>query len=180
MKIEIEKITNYKLMAQAMGFTSDKDIKMTPNKASQMFKSEHSPIRTQMYAIRMYDIPTYVSVHLCRHKIGVEHFVKSNRKADDVVTRDTLVNHMMFLNAQALINMSHSRLCHTSSKETREVMEEIAKQIYADDPLFGQMLEPKCWYRGGRCFEKGNCQICEMKMNTMLHYVCVLNRLEEK
>lgn len=38
----------------------------------------HSPIRTLMFTVRM-EIPYYVSVHFVRHKVGVEHYVRSQR-----------------------------------------------------------------------------------------------------
>ena len=42
----------------------------------KMLKAEHSPIRTLMFTIRL-TIPYFVSTHLVRHKIGVEHYVQS-------------------------------------------------------------------------------------------------------
>ena len=43
-----------------------------------ILKAEHSPIRTLMFTIRL-TIPYFVSVHLVRHKIGIEHYVQSQR-----------------------------------------------------------------------------------------------------
>lgn len=35
----------------------------------KILKAEHSPIRTLWFAFKI-EIPYYISVHLCRHKIG--------------------------------------------------------------------------------------------------------------
>ena len=39
----------------------------------KILAAEHSPVRTLMYTIVMHDIPYYCSVHIVRHKYGVEH-----------------------------------------------------------------------------------------------------------
>ena len=44
----------------------------------RLLLSEHSPIRTLNFCIKM-QIPYYVSVHFCRHFTGVTHFVQSQR-----------------------------------------------------------------------------------------------------
>ena len=44
----------------------------------KLLLSEHSPIRTLNFCIKMI-IPYYVSVHFCRHFTGVTHFVQSQR-----------------------------------------------------------------------------------------------------
>jgi hypothetical protein len=132
-------------MDKACGFTSGKN--GHPD-SYEMYRAEHSPIRTRMFVVEMYEIPTYVSVHFVRHKIGVEHFVQSNRGASEIVTRDTPVNHMMFLNAQALIQMARKRLCGKSSEKTRELMGEIRHHLaYVDQALAAHMV-PECEYRG--------------------------------
>ena len=41
--------------------------------------AEHSPIRLLVMTIKITDIPYYVVGHFVRHKVGVEHFVKSQR-----------------------------------------------------------------------------------------------------
>ena len=158
MRITVEKITDVELMREACSFTID-----APSRAGlrTMYRCEHSPIRTQMFVVRMYDIPTFVSVHLVRHKIGVEHFVKSNR--DDrpgysgEIGREHPVNHMMLINAAALIQMARKRLCGQASTKTQEVVGAIRSGVGAVDPDLALHMVPECRYRNGYCPEIKSC-----------------------
>lgn len=51
----------------------------TPAWMEKILKAEHSPIRTLMWTVRMYDVPYWVAMHLVRHKYGVEWYVQSQR-----------------------------------------------------------------------------------------------------
>lgn len=80
-----------------------------------MLVAEHSPIRTLRFNFLL-TIKSWISVHFVRHKIGVEHFVTTQRDDRTGVSRDdkpqaALVNHCMDANAQALIAISRKRLC---------------------------------------------------------------------
>ena len=44
-----------------------------------LYRAEHSPIRCDVYWVELLGVPTASSVHFVRHKLGVEHFVGSNR-----------------------------------------------------------------------------------------------------
>jgi hypothetical protein len=159
MKVIVEKLTDSSLLRRACAMTLHS--KKSGAGLDMMYKSEHSPIRTQIFWVEMLGIPTFVSVHFVRHKVGVEHFVMSNREdrpGHDVnVTRWTPVNHGMFCNAQALINMAKPRLCNKASKETREVMRKIKEGVYEADPYLFKYLVPTCVYRGGICPEPISC-----------------------
>ena len=127
----------------------------------KILKAEHSPIRTLMFTIRM-EVPYYVSTHFVRHKQGVEHYVTTQRNdRQDLYDRrgarqDTKVTHIMDINAQALINMSHRRLCFQADSVTRQVMEEITCKVIKVSPEIGRMLMPMCDYRKG-CNEFKSC-----------------------
>jgi thymidylate synthase ThyX len=112
-----------------------------------------------MFWVEMKGIPSFVSTHLTRHKIGVEHFVQTmrdDRGAEEVADRNTPVNHAMFINAQALINMSRKRLCKKASIETRAVMRAIMHAVdKVDTDLFNYMM-PDCMYRN-KCYEISPC-----------------------
>ena len=157
MKITVTKLTDYNLMNAACAATTGGSM---PNiDPYKMYLSEHSPIRTQVFWIVMENIPTFVSVHLVRHKFGVEHFVKSNRPdrgGDAEANRNTPVTHAMFINAQALINMARTRLCNKASKETQMTMSLIRDEISAKDAALAKALVPDCKYRG-RCYELKPC-----------------------
>lgn len=164
MEINIQKITDFSLMDRACQFTYAKDLAKEPGTVNpfKLYKSEHSPIRTQMFWIEMIDIPTFVSVHFVRHKIGVEHFVKSNREDRPGYSgdngRNQPVNHAMFCNAQSLIFMARRRLCFSAHIDTVRVMHLIRRKIKAIDPWLYPHLVPECHYRMGYCPEIKPCK----------------------
>jgi hypothetical protein len=123
----------------------------------KLIESEHSPLRELWFGIRM-TIPYWVSVHFVRHHIGVNHYVQTQRTDRTHVLRDEqsqgkLVSHIMSVNAQELVFMSHKRLCMQASKETREVMQEICRQVIEVCPQMKSVLVPLCKYRNGKCTE---------------------------
>ncbi|MFR8012065.1 MAG: hypothetical protein ACLU8W_09945 [Clostridia bacterium] len=121
----------------------------------------HSPIRTLMFTVRM-EIPYYISVHFVRHKVGVEHYVQSqrnDRQSDYDRTKapqDSLVTHIMDLNAAALIEMSHRRLCGQADPMTHLAMFQICSEVIKTNPEFTEVLIPMCEYRG-ECHEMNSC-----------------------
>lgn len=128
----------------------------------RLVKAEHSPIRELWFGIKM-EIPYWVSVHFVRHHIGVNHYVQTQRSDRTGVDRDKLpqgenVSHIMSVNAQELIFMAHKRLCKQASKETREVMREIVKQVIQVAPYMKDVLVPLCVYRNGKCTEMFSCK----------------------
>lgn len=126
----------------------------------KLLRSEHSPIRTLWFAFRM-EIPYWVSVHYCRHKFGVEHFVstqRDDRNPEETVSRadkpqGEIVSHTMVINAQELMHMARKRLCNQASPETREVMQMIVNEVLKTNPEFKEFLVPACKYQGGVCHE---------------------------
>lgn len=127
------------------------------------YKSEHSPVRAREFWIEMDGIPTFVSVHLVRHKIGVEHFVMSNRDdrggaGNETVNRLTPVNHGMKINAEAIINMSKKRLCYKSSKQTVATWMRVKNAVEKVDPSLAAFMVPTCVYRNGLCPEFSECK----------------------
>ena len=155
--VVVTKVTDVELMRKACAFTINKDSKMS---LKNIYKCEHSPMRTQMFTVEMYNIPTFVSVHFVRHKIWCEHFVKTNRDDRESYTGDNgrwqPVNHMMFCNSQALITMAQSRLCLKSHIETVKIMELIKSSVKLVDPDLYEYMVPKCLYRNG-CYELKTC-----------------------
>jgi len=132
----------------------------------KLLNAEHSPMRTLMVTVVMWQIPYFASVHFVRHKIGVEHYVKSQRSNPDrgAERQDALVNHVMDMNVQALINMSRKRLCQRADPVTRNIMENIKSEIEKMDPLLGSFLVPDCVYRQG-CHEFQSCGYFEKRIN---------------
>lgn len=117
-----------------------------------MLKCEHSPIRTLMFTIKM-EIPYFVSVHLVRHKIGVEHYVQSQRndrqsKYDrELAPQNAMVSHIMEVNAEQLMFMARRRLCKQADVTTRYVMTRICREVIKTNHEFEEFLKPMCHYR---------------------------------
>ena len=131
---------------------------------TKLVKAEHSPIRELWFGIKM-EIPYWVSVHFVRHHIGINHYVQTQRddRTNNIVSRNDkkqgeYVSHIISVNAQELINMAHKRLCKQASKETREVMQEIVRQVVEVAPYMKDVLVPLCTYRNGKCTEMFSCK----------------------
>jgi hypothetical protein len=161
-KIAVQFLTNPGYIADCALFTANRySDGIDAATLRKYILAEHSPLRAFIIEVDMLGIPAYsASVHFARHKIGVEHFVSSNRpdRAGKEREIDDMVNHRMVINYQALVNIARRRLCSNAAPGTREVMEavkiEIGKQArwcYGDD--IGHVLEwglrPECQYRGG-------------------------------
>lgn len=117
----------------------------------ELVEAEHSPIRELWFGIKM-EVPYWVSVHFVRHHIGINHYVQTQRTDRTGIDRNNLpqgqiVSHIMSVNAQELIFMAHKRLCKQASKETREVMQEIVRQVIEVAPYMKDVLVPLCAYR---------------------------------
>lgn len=158
MKIVVKKITDETLMRTACSFTINSESKMS---LENIYRCEHSPMRTQIFWIEMYDIPTFVSVHFVRHSsVGQLHFVKSNREDRPGYTGDTgrehPVNHAMMLNAQHLVLLARKRLCGKSHSKTIEIMQMIKDEISKIDYQLAMRMVRECEYRGG-CHELRPC-----------------------
>lgn len=127
----------------------------------KLLESEHSPIRSLWFAFKL-EVPYYVSVHLSRHKIGVEHFVSSQRTSRTGIDRtklpqDTMVSHIIYLNADAFATLSHKRLCAKASIETHRVVKEMVRLAVESNPEFKSILVVNCQYRNGKCTEFDSC-----------------------
>lgn len=128
----------------------------------KIVEAEHSPIRELWFGIKM-EIPYFVSVHFVRHHIGISHFVQTQRTDRTGINRNELpqgqmVSHIMSVNAQELIFMAHKRLCKQASQETREIMQEIVRQVIEVAPYMKDVLVPLCVYRNGKCTEMFSCK----------------------
>ena len=140
--------------------TQGRDGSAVPSEAwrDKILEAEHSPVRTLMYTIAMHDIPYYSSVHLVRHKFGVEHYVMSQRVNPErgAERQDALVTHVMDMNFQALVNMSRKRLCFKADPMTRSIMKAIVDELAKVDPRSAKFCVPECVYRHG-CHEIKSC-----------------------
>ena len=119
----------------------------------KMLLCEHSPIRLMQVHIKLIDIPSWVSVHLVRHKIGIEHWVSTQRSDRTGVDRnklpqDTPVNHEMLMNVQALLNISKKRLCNCAADKTIDAWVMVVDAVSEIDPVLAEACVPECVHRG--------------------------------
>ena len=133
----------------------------------KLLLSEHSPIRRIKFYWRWKGIKYFVSMHFTRHKIGVEHWISTQRSDRTGINRDSLpqdteVNHCVEANAQALINISRKRLCYCASPETREVWQEVKDKVAEVEPELASCMVKDCVYRGF-CGEMFSCGYSKTK-----------------
>jgi hypothetical protein len=88
-----------------------------------------------------------------RHKIGIEHFVKSQRTDRtgidrQVLEQGALVSHECEANAQALITISRKRLCSCASPETRQAWQLVKDKVAECEPELAKCMVRECVYRG--------------------------------
>lgn len=130
----------------------------------EMLTCRHSPIRFLTFVAEL-NIPYWVSTHLVRHKIGVEHFVTSQRndrqsKYDrETAPQNQLVKHIMVFNAEALLQICSVRLCTKASICTQTVVFELCKAIEKTNPEFTEFMLPFCGQTKGYCKEKQPCNV---------------------
>lgn len=115
--------------------------------------SEHSPIRQMIFKWKWVNLKYWVSVHFVRHKIGIEHFVSTQRTDRTGVNRDenpqaAPVHHECFANAQALIFISRKRLCRQASTETTAAWRLVLDEVKKCEPELFSVCVPECVYRG--------------------------------
>ena len=127
----------------------------------KLLVAEHSPIRRIKFYWRWQGLKSWVSVHFVRHKIGIEHWVNTQRTDRTGINRDelpqgSLVNHACEADAQSAINISRKRLCYCASPETREAWTNVKDKIKPVEPELAKCMVPECIYRGG-CSEMFPC-----------------------
>jgi thymidylate synthase ThyX len=123
-----------------------------------LLRSRHSPIRELRFVFSLTDIPYWVSVHLCRH-VHAQPYVKTqrnDRQSDydrNSAPQDAPVSMMWSMNAEELITIANKRLCNLASKETKDLVKTICKDVIKLCPEFGGELVPMCVRNGGVCHE---------------------------
>lgn len=140
-----------------------------------MLLAEHSPIRQLMVKWK-WSIKSWISVHFVRHKIGIEHYVSTQRddrvastgtderrdsRRDDK-SQSAIVTHECIANAQSIINISRKRLCQQAHKETRDTWKEFLNELKEIEPELVSVCVAECVYRGF-CPELRGCGFDETK-----------------
>ena len=119
----------------------------------KMLLAEHSPIRQLSIKWKWAGLKYWVSVHFVRHKVGIEHFVRTQRtdrtgKDRDQIAQSAAVDHECIANAQAVINISRKRLCRQASPETQIAWRALLEALNAQEPELTSVCVPECVYRG--------------------------------
>ena len=128
-----------------------------------MLRARHSPIRELKFVFYLTDIPYWVSVHLCRH-IHAQPYVKTQRNdRQSAYDRENApqkapVDMMWSVNGEELITIANKRLCNLASKQTRELVQMICKEVEKVCPEFAQELVPMCVRNGGICYVMHSCR----------------------
>ena len=127
----------------------------------RMLRCEHAPIRQVFIRAKWTDLPYWVSVHFVRHKVGIEHFVRtqrSDRTGEDRngKSQDSPVEHEILASYQAILSISRKRLCACASKETQQAWRILLEAIKGVDPELYEACVPDCVYRGW-CMEYKSC-----------------------
>ena len=131
----------------------------------KMLLAEHSPIRQLCVKWKWSGLKYWVSVHFVRHKVGIEHFVRTQRtdrtgKDRDQVAQSACVDHECLANAQEIINISRKRLCRQASPETRTAWRALLEALAVPEPELTSVCVPECVYRGF-CPEMKCCGYCQ-------------------
>ena len=150
---------------------AEKDEAPTDSWKRRILAARHSPIRELRFGIMLVDIPTWVATHLVRH-VHAQPYVSSQRndrqdKYDrNAARQDAPVNMYWTMNAEELMIIANKRLCKKASEETRNVVEEICRQVVELCPEFSDVLVPMCVYHGGVCHEMQPCNEGKMGCKT--------------
>lgn len=174
MKVTVTQLTPWSLALDAARATMGKaGLGNEPSDEwkRKLLECEHSVIRRVRYEIKIEGLKSWVSVHLVRHKFGVEHFVQSqrdDRNPDRQMSRDdmpqgTPITHTMDINAQEVMFMSRRRLCGQASLETRQAWQAVKKEMEKIDPILAEFMVPMCVYRK-HCPELKPCGFWSQKM----------------
>lgn len=131
-----------------------------------ILNARHSPIRRLRFSFLIEDLPSWVSVHLCRH-IHAQPYVRSqrnDRQADydrNKAPQDAPVTMIWDMNAEELMTIANKRLCAQASAETQAVVWQMCQQVICACPEFEGFLVPICEYHGGVCHEMNPCGRCQ-------------------
>ncbi len=140
-----------------------KDAEPTSSWKRRILLAEHSPIRKLHINWIWKELKSWISVHFVRHKIGIEHFVSTQRedRNNEISNRDeepqgALINHECEATAQTIINISRKRLCNNAHFETRIAWLKFLYELQKYEPELYSVCVPDCIYRGW-CYEMNSC-----------------------
>lgn len=129
----------------------------------EILRARHSPIRYLRFSFLLSGIPSWVSVHLCRH-VHAQPYVRSQRndRQNDYdrnsAPQNAPVDMILDVNAEELMVIANKRLCNMAALETHSVVAAMCREVIKCCPEFNGLLVPMCDYLGGKCYEmNGGC-----------------------
>jgi hypothetical protein len=134
---------------------------------NKMLSSEHSPIRIMNVIAEFEDIPYAISTHFVRHKIGIEHWIstqRNDRTGEDRTLKSQMapVKYRFMANLQAIITISRKRMCSSADPVTREAWALFLAELFKVLPEMEAHCLRECEYRGG-CTEYKCCGFMKPK-----------------
>lgn len=129
----------------------------------KMLRARHSPIRELRFVFLLEDVPYWVAMHLVRHHIGCQPYVRTQRNDRQTdydrrkAPQDAPVSMMWSMNAEALMTIANKRLCEQAAPETHDVVQAMCVLAVRDNPEFDEFLVPMCEYHNGICHEFNPC-----------------------
>lgn len=106
--VSVRKLTDIGLMHEACEMTFNGKSGQT---LLSIYRSEHSPVRTQMFWVKFMGIPLYIATHLLRHHVGSTPFQLTCREDRDGANPglqgkvDKIVSEIKAGNTEAAIGM---------------------------------------------------------------------------
>lgn len=128
----------------------------------EILNARHSPIRYLRFSFLIEDLPSWVSVHLCRH-VHAQPYVKSQRndRQNDYdrnkSPQDSPIDMIWDMNAEELMVIANKRLCNMASLETHSAVSQMCRMVIDVCPEFEPFLVPMCEYTGGCKEMNGGC-----------------------
>lgn len=102
-RVSVRKLTDEELMREACECTF---LGTSRQSLLSIYKSEHSPVRTQMFWIKLTNIPLFIATHLIRHHVGSTPFQLTCRddrtggnpnliaKVDEIIEKLAMLQNM--------------------------------------------------------------------------------------
>ena len=129
----------------------------------KILEARHSPIRYLRYSFLLEGIPYCTSVHLVRHHVGCEKYVRSqrnDRQSDydrNQAPQNAPVDMIFDLNAESLMTLANKRLCNQASLETRNIVKAMCLLAEQQTPELKGLLVKPCERMNGKCEEMNCC-----------------------
>lgn len=161
MDVILEKLTSINEAKELIETSVNGEYKSKIKNLTKLYMSEHSPMYSQIFKIKLIGIPYFVHTHIRTHK---SHFIvetvttnREDRGGDINCNRYTPVDMIIICNAKTIVNMCLKRLCSKASPETREVFKIMKEKMKDLDPDLVRFMVPQCMYRCGLCTEWDCC-----------------------